>query len=400
MAEPSHVGDEAMDNQTAELGSQPSATTRSALLKRNPHLRDNQASPFGGLGSRQFLQKQLMTPGSATSASSFEEAASYDGFSDEGTPGTIGGKTPKPSVVHESRVYEEAAKTETEESGEAAHYVTKQQPTKRLSSPSRRSLARRLLGTSTKTHGMFPDDDDAHSVESMAESLPGSESDALPPGEMLSNVVVRRVPALGELDSQNSSLSVSPGRSVVTRRIVSSPRRTLRRSVIRRTGADGQVHEEVQYLDAEGNVVQNEGGSFFSTGSGDPTTTTTTSSTTTPGRTVTRRLVSPGQTLRRRVVRKTGADGRLHEEVQYVDADGNVVERADDSSLASTEGGVTTTSSTTSTPGRTTVTRRVVTPSKTTRRVLRRTGADGQVVEEVQYVDADGHVVQTDGGQV
>ncbi|RLN60135.1 hypothetical protein BBJ28_00025099, partial [Nothophytophthora sp. Chile5] len=359
MAEPSHVGDDAMDNQTAELGSQPAATTRSALLKRNPHLRDNQASPFGGLGSRQFLQKQLMTPGSATSASSFEEAASYDGFSDEGTPGTIGGKTPKPSVVHESRVYEEAATTETEESGEAVRYVTKQQPTKRLSSPSRRSLARRLLGTSTKTHGMFPDDDDAHSVDSMEESLPGSESDALPPTEMLSNIVVRRVPALGELDTQSSSVPMSPGRSVVTRRVVSSPRRTLRRSVIRRTGADGQVHEEVQYLDAEGNVVQNDGGSFFSMGSGDQSTTTTTSSsTTTPGRTVTRRLVSPGQTIRRRIVRKTGADGRLHEEVQYVDASGNVVEGADDSYLSSSEGGVATTSSTTSTPGRTTVTRR------------------------------------------
>ncbi|GMF22020.1 unnamed protein product [Phytophthora lilii] len=356
-------------------------TTRSVLLKRNPHLRDQTSSPagFGGLGTRQFLQKQLMTPGSATSASSFEEGASYDGFSDAGTPAS------------------EDAATKTEGSNQSlfvkagpdtTQYVTRtvaKQPTKRLSSPSRESLARRLMGTSTKMHGMLPDEESASKVDMME----GDGAD-LPPSELLSNMVVKTVPSIN-VETEASSMTMmplSPRSSKVTRRIVASPRKTMRRVVVRRTGADGKVHEEVQYLDAADQVVQTQGGEFFNAEGGETEETSTMSS----GRTtVTRRISTPAKTVRRVVVRRTGADGQVHEEVQFVDEDGNVVE-GDAATTSST------TSSTITTPSRSTVTRRIVTPARLTRRILRRTGADGQVHEEMQYLDADGNVVQTEGG--
>uniref|UniRef100_H3GF88 ABC transporter domain-containing protein n=1 Tax=Phytophthora ramorum TaxID=164328 RepID=H3GF88_PHYRM len=322
--------------------------SRNLLLKRNPQLRDTQASSpgFGGLGTRQFVHKQLMTPGSATSASSFEEGASYDGFSDAGTPGTDDG------FVQHSNVHVKAEPTE---------FVTRtgsKQPTKRLSSPSRESLARRLMGTSTNVHGMVPDDESRSKVDMKDGDLPS---------EMLGNLVVKRVPNL-------TVAATEPRSTKVTRRIVASPtRKSMRRVVVRRTGADGQVHEEVQYVDAAGQVVRTEGGSFFNEEQGEASTT--------------RRISTPGKTLRRVVIRRTGADGKVHEEVQFMDADGKVVEG--DGALAAS-------SSTTSTP---TVTRRIVTPAKLTRRILRRTGADGQVHEEVQYLDVDGNVVRTEGGE-
>ncbi|KAL4117371.1 hypothetical protein PRIC2_011362 [Phytophthora ramorum] len=322
--------------------------SRNLLLKRNPQLRDTQASSpgFGGLGTRQFVHKQLMTPGSATSASSFEEGASYDGFSDAGTPGTDDG------FVQHSNVHVKAEPTE---------FVTRtgsKQPTKRLSSPSRESLARRLMGASTNVHGMVPDDESRSKVDMKDGDLPS---------EMLSNLVVKRVPNL-------TVAATEPRSTKVTRRIVASPtRKSMRRVVVRRTGADGQVHEEVQYVDAAGQVVRTEGGSFFNEEQGEASTT--------------RRISTPGKTLRRVVIRRTGADGKVHEEVQFMDADGKVVEG--DGALAAS-------SSTTSTP---TVTRRIVTPAKLTRRILRRTGADGQVHEEVQYLDVDGNVVRTEGGE-
>ncbi|KAG3010130.1 hypothetical protein PC121_g5968 [Phytophthora cactorum] len=328
MADSSHLTDDGTNTQTA----------RSVLLKRNPHLRGNDTSSpagFGGLGTRQFLQKQLMTPGSATSASSFEEGASYDGFSDAGTPAS------EESSQHRN-LY---VKTE---SGET-HYATRtgsKQPTKRLSSPSRESLARRLV-------------DEA--------------SDDLPPSELITNVVVKTVPTItvdGEASAKTTMVPLSPRSTKITRRIVASPRKTMRRVVLRKTGADGKVHEQVQYVDADGQVVQ-QSGNFFN-------------ETTNSGRTTVSRVSTPAKTVRRVVVRRTGADGQVHEEVQYLDADGNVVR---------TEVG-----DAPSGPSGTVVTRRIVTPGKTTRRVIvRRTGADGQVHEEAQYLDADGNVVQNDG---
>ncbi|ETI39692.1 hypothetical protein F443_14726 [Phytophthora nicotianae P1569] len=302
-------------------------SARSVLLKRNPHLRVNDTSSpagFGGLGTRQFLQKQLMTPGSATSASSFEEGASYDGFSDAGTPAS-----------EHKRLYVKAEAGETQ-------YVTRtgsKQPTKRLSSPNRESLARRWVETS---------------------------SDDLP-SDILTNVVVKTVPSIevGGESSTKTMVPLSPRSSKITRRVVASPRKTMRRVVLRKTGADGKVHEQVQYVDADGQVVQQTGAFFNETNS---------------GRTTVTRVSTPTQTVRRVVVRRTGADGKVHEEVQYLDVDGNVVR---------TEGGEAPSSSSS-----TVVTRRIVTPGKTTRRVIvRKTGADGQVHEVAQYLDADGNVV-------
>ncbi|KAK1942589.1 putative ABC transporter ATP-binding protein/permease [Phytophthora citrophthora] len=366
-------------------------TARSVLLKRNPHLRVNDTSSpagFGGLGTRQFLQKQLMTPGSATSASSFEEGASYDGFSDAGTPAS------------------EDALTQVKAGTSDVQYVshTTKQPTKRLSSPSRESLARRLMGTSTEKHGMLPDDE---SVSKVREEDNG----------LLNNLVVKTVPSIS---TSTTMVPLSPRSTKVTRRIVASPRTTLRRVVIRKTGADGKVHEQVQYVDADGQVVQ-QGGNFFNAETEDKSAV---------------QISTPAKSLRRVVVRRTGADGQIHEEVQFLDADGNVVESK--SSTSST------TSSVTSTPIRSTLTRRTlrrsgpdgkvyeqiqfldaegnvvktegddfdsipssstvvtrtVTPGKKTRRVIvRRTGADGQMHEEVQYLDTDGNVVSTEGSQ-
>ncbi|EEY67293.1 uncharacterized protein PITG_04288 [Phytophthora infestans T30-4] len=216
-------------------------TTRNVLLKRNPHLRGNDTSSpagFGGLGTRQFLQKQRMTPGSATSASSFEEGASYDAFSDAGTPAS----------EHKSLT----VKTESSDVTRAGN----KQPTKRLSSPSRESLARRWIGGDMSTQTMVP---------------------------------------------------LSPRSTKITRRIVTSPRKTMRRVVLRKTGADGKVHEQVQYVDADGQVVQQSGNFFNETTSSGRTTVTT-----------------PAKTVRRVLVRRTGADGKVHEEVQFLDADGNV----------------------------------------------------------------------------
>ncbi|KAF4045635.1 ABC-2 type transporter [Phytophthora infestans] len=305
-------------------------TTRNVLLKRNPHLRGNDTSSpagFGGLGTRQFLQKQRMTPGSATSASSFEEGASYDGFSDAGTPAS----------EHKSLT----VKTESSDVTRAGN----KQPTKRLSSPSRESLARRWVETST---------DGASSI--------------LPPNEILTNVVVKTVPSIeigGDMSTQ-TMVPLSPRSTKITRRIVASPRKTMRRVVLRKTGADGKVHEQVQYVDADGQVVQQSGNFFNETTSSGRTTVTT-----------------PAKTVRRVLVRRTGADGKVHEEVQFLDADGNVVRTEGGEAPSSSSGAV--------------VTRTVVTPGKTIRRVIvRRTGADGQVHEVAQYLDADGNVVETD----
>ncbi|RLN94900.1 hypothetical protein BBJ28_00025476, partial [Nothophytophthora sp. Chile5] len=170
---------------------------------------------------------------------------------------------------------------------------------------------------------------------------------------------------------------------------VVTPSKTTRR-VLRRTGADGQVVEEVQYVDADGQVVQTDGGQIVTAGSG--------SSSSPPGSTsVTRRVVTPGRTIRRVIVRRTGADGQVREEVQYLDADGNVVQ-GEGGELVRSESSETVTSASSSPPGSTSVMRRVVTPGRTIRRVIvRRTGADGQVREEVQYLDADGNVVQGEG---
>ncbi|KAL3664417.1 hypothetical protein V7S43_010740 [Phytophthora oleae] len=328
------------DNQT-ELGTN-TQTTRSVLLKRNPHLRVNDtASPagFGGLGTRQFLQKQLMTPGSATSASSFEEGASYDGFSDAGTPAS-----------------EEALSSHVKAGTTDVQYVThttSKQPTKRLSSPSRASLARRLMGTSTEKHGMLPDDESVSKVRE-------EEDNNLPPREMLSNLVVKTVPSIS---TSTTMVPLSPRSTKVTRRIVASPRKTMRRVVIRRMGPDGKVHEEVQYVDADGQVVQ-QSGKFFNAETEDTSAI---------------RISTPAKTVRRVVVRRTGADGQVHEEVQFLDAAGNVVGGKGTSSL--------TASSEISTPSRSTI----------TRRILRRRGPDGQVHEQVQYLDVEGNVVKTEG---
>ncbi|KAE9316777.1 hypothetical protein PF008_g18917 [Phytophthora fragariae] len=352
----------ATDNQADGATHTEPNSSRSVLLKRNPHLRDSSAtsSPagFGPLGTRQFLHKQLMTPGSATSASSFEEGASFDGFSDAGTPAS----EQKLLGVHNN------AETVT-------HRSVSKQPTKRLSSPSRESLARRLMGTATNQHGMLPDD----------ESVTTSQDNEVLPTGMLSSIVVKTVTSIsvpmGEA-SAAASVPLSPRSAKVTRRIVASPRKTLRRVVVRRTGADGKVHEEVQYVDAEGQVVQ--GGDFFNAEADEAVTTSTSSA----GRTtVTRRIVTPAK-LTRRVLRRTGADGQVHEQVQYLDVDGNVVQTEGDSDAVSST-------------GNTVVTRRTVTPGKTIRRVLvRRTGADGQTHEEVQFLDADGNAVQSDGSEL
>ncbi|GMF50967.1 unnamed protein product [Phytophthora fragariaefolia] len=364
MADPNHMHD---DN--------PPQTGRSVLLKRNPHLRDGCAtsspSGFGALGTRQFLQKQLMTPGSATSASSFEEGASIDGFSDAGTPASVN------ASLH--------VKTEPTET--ATHFVTRsvtKQPTKRLSSPSRESLARRLMGTSTEVHGMLPDEQSVSKVEMMEQ-----QEHELPPTGMLSSLVVKTVPTISvKGDTSTAAVPLSPRSAKMTRRIVASPRKTMRRVVVRRTGADGKVHEEVQYVNADGQVVK--GGNFFNAEAGDTEEAVTTSSS---GKTtITKRISTPVKTLRRVVVRRTGADGQAHEEVQFVDADGNVVESEGAASSTTV-----TSRSTTSTPLRSSITRRIVTPGKLTRRILRRTGADGQVHEQVQYLDVDGNVVQTEG---
>ncbi|KAG6623794.1 multidrug resistance protein ABC superfamily [Phytophthora cinnamomi] len=363
-----------------------STTARSVLLKRNPHLRDSSAtsSPagFGALGTRQFLHKQLMTPGSATSASSFEEGASFDGFSDAGTPASeqqllLGSKS--------SGLQLKAEPTET-----VTHFVTRsasKQPTKRLSSPSRESLARRLMGTATSQHGMLPDDESVARVDTME----WAQDNELPPSGMLSNMVVKTVPTItvpGEASASASTVPLSPRSAKVTRRIVASPRKTLRRVVMRRTDVDGKVHEDVQYVDADGQVAQ--GGNFFNAEADEAVTTFSTSSTGTT--TVTRSVSTPGKTLRRVVVQRTGADGQVREDVQFVDADGHIVESDDAASTSSV-----TTSSTMSTPAASSITRRIVTPGKLSRRILRRTGADGQVLEQVQYLDADGNVVQTEG---
>ncbi|KAE9293335.1 hypothetical protein PF001_g18307, partial [Phytophthora fragariae] len=264
----------ATDNQADGATHTEPNPSRSVLLKRNPHLRDSSApsSPagFGPLGTRQFLHKQLMTPGSATSASSFEEGASFDGFSDAGTPAS----EQKLLGVHNN------AETVT-------HRSVSKQPTKRLSSPSRESLARRLMGTATNQHGMLPDD----------ESVTTSQDNEVLPTGMLSSIVVKTVPSIsvpmGEA-SAAASVPLSPRSAKVTRRIVASPRKTLRRVVVRRTGADGKVHEEVLYVDAEGQVVQ--GGDFFNAEADEAVTTSTSSA----GRTtVTRRIVTPAKLTRR-----------------------------------------------------------------------------------------------------
>ncbi|KAG7396347.1 hypothetical protein PHYBOEH_002450 [Phytophthora boehmeriae] len=359
-------------DEISETGSQ---LARAALLKRNRHLQDTQMSSpagFGGLGTRQFLQKQLMTPGSATSASSFEEGASYDGFSDAGTPGTDGGLT-KSGTQHKFFV-----KAESAESGEAAQYVARstKQPTKRLSSPSRESLARRIIGTSSETHGMVESEETKRNVDTAED-----ESTELPPSEVLTNLVVKRVPSLNisEIQSTGESVPLSPRQSTkVARRIVTSPRKTIRRRVVRTEGKDGKLHEVVQYVNAEGQVVENPGASFFDEETTVKTSTTLSSQTATS-------IVTPSK-LTRRTLRRTGADGQVYEVVQYLDASGNIV-RSEGYDFSAFESAPNSSSSTT-----------ISTPSKRIRRVvIRRTGADGQMHEEVQFLDADGNVVQSDG---
>ncbi|RLN56221.1 hypothetical protein BBP00_00008108 [Phytophthora kernoviae] len=387
MADPSQLQDEVSETQT-DLGTS-SHSTRAALLKRNRHLQDTQMSSpagFGGLGTRQFLQKQLMTPGSATSAtsaSSFEEGASYDGFSDAGTPGTDDGLA---NSGTQHKFFVRAGTSESAEGSETTQYVARtasKQPTKRLSSPSRQSLARRLMSTSTETHGMVENEEITRSVDIVED-----ESSDLPPDEVLTNLVVKRVPSLNisGMQTTGESVPLSPRQSMkVTRRIVASPRKTIRRRVIRTAGKDGKVHEVVQYVNAEGQVVENPGANFFDEGVTSETSMTLSGQTPT-----TRRISSPAQRLRRVVVRRTGADGQVHEEVQYMDADGNVV-KSD-----GTEGSTIMTNTSVSTPGLTATTR-IVTPSKLTRRTIRRTGVDGQVHEVVQYLDANGNIVRTEG---
>ncbi|CAI5705212.1 hypothetical protein KXD40_008725 [Peronospora effusa] len=338
-------------DQAVEVGINTTINTQSILLKRNPHLRENSqtSSPagFGGLGARQNVRKQLMTPGSATSASSFEEGASYDGFFDTGTPASDRGSMTK--------------STRTEKMPR----LTKQ-PTKKLSSPSRESLMRRLVN----------DEENSCRVD--------GEGDDFLPSAILDNLVVKHVPTIyaeGEAKALSTSIlsSTSPS-AKLTRRIVVPPRKNMRRVVVRSTGADGQTHEQVRYMDADGQVVQQSGNAAEDV-------TDETSAISVGRSTITGYASTPAMTLRRVVVRKTGADGQVHEEVQFVDAHGNVV---DGEGVALNV----TTSTMTPTP---VTTQQIVTPRKLTQRTLRRTGADGQVHVQVQYLDVDGNIVRTEG---
>ncbi|KAF1787425.1 P-loop containing nucleoside triphosphate hydrolase [Phytophthora cactorum] len=333
MADSSHLTDDGTNTQTA----------RSVLLKRNPHLRGNDTSSpagFGGLGTRQFLQKQLMTPGSATSASSFEEGASYDGFSDAGTPAS------EESSQHRN-LY---VKTE---SGET-HYATRtgsKQPTKRLSSPSRESLARRLV-------------DEA--------------SDDLPPSELITNVVVKTVPTItvdGEASAKTTMVPLSPRSTKITRRIVASPRKTMRRVVLRKTGEGGKVHEQVQYVDADGQVVQ-QSGNFFNetTNSG---RTTVSQRERTDKSTKKYSTSTPMETSYERKLEMLLLALLVHEEAQYLDADGNVVQN-DGSNAPGSSSSAQESPPSSDTSSRTTVTRRVV----------RRMVVHGNVIEEGALVSA------------
>ncbi|CAI5708328.1 unnamed protein product [Peronospora destructor] len=204
------------------------------------------------------------------------------------------------------------------------------------------------------------------------------EGDDLLPSAILDNIVVKLVPTIyteGEARVLSTSITSSTSPlAELTRQIVVPSCKHMRRVVVRNTGADGQVHEEVQFVDTDGNVVHDEGVAV---------NVTTSAMTTTP--VIARHIVTPNK-LTQRTLRRTGADGQVRVQVQYLDIGGNIVrtEGEDFDSISGSSGAA--------------VTRRIVTPGKITRRVVvRKTGADGRVHEEVQYMDADGNVVQSDG---
>ncbi|CAH0478264.1 unnamed protein product [Peronospora belbahrii] len=292
-----------------------------------------------------------MTPGSATSASSFEERTSaYDGISDASTPASDRGLVAKSTRM------------------ENMTRLTKQ-PTKKLSFSSRESLARRLV-------------DDEHNRNRIAK-----QEDDLLLDDLLSKIVIKPVPFINAQDeakaSSTSMIPISPRSFNFTRQIVVSPRRSMRRVVIRRTGVDGQIHEQVRYVDAEGQTVR-QSGNFFSA----DTETDETSVVSSEEAPVTPAVSTPAKTLQRVTVRKTDEDGQVREEVQFVDANGNTVDG---------EGTATNVTTSTMIPVRS-IARQVVTPKKLTQRTLRRTGSHGQVYEQVQYIDVDGNIVRTEGG--
>ncbi|CAI5708087.1 unnamed protein product [Hyaloperonospora brassicae] len=320
------------------------STSELRHLQRPAHGNVSQLSSpadFGGLGTRQFLRKQLTTPGSATSASSFEDSVSSNGFSDAGTLSS--GRTKS-------------------DHGTATSY---KQMTKKLSSPSRASLARHLMDTKFETN-----------------TVTTTTSRDLPPGEILSNLVVKRVPFSYDVsqDASSSRASVSP-RTLTqpTQQITALPRKMIRRVVIRRTGADGRVHEEVRYVDADGQVVQQ----HEQVRSAEAETTTKESAALSGQAIFSRELPTSATTLRRVVVRRTGADGQVHEEVKFVDMHGNVVRSEGRSTSSSSEANE--------------ATQQDEIPVHSSKRVVvQKIETDGEVHEEVQLEDTDGSVVESD----
>uniref|UniRef100_A0AAV1TBA1 ABC transporter domain-containing protein n=1 Tax=Peronospora matthiolae TaxID=2874970 RepID=A0AAV1TBA1_9STRA len=292
---------------------------------------------FGGLGTRQYLQKHLITPGSATSASSFEEGGLSDGFSDAGT------------------LSSDRSKSEHGTTSSLKHM------TKKLSSPSRESLARHLVDTKFETSKVDMTDD-------------GLLSNGL-----LGNLVVKQVPFSFEKgqDSMTSMVEVSSqALTTQTQEILEIPRKKIRRVVIRRTGADGRVrHEEVRYVDADGKAVQQRGQQCYAEDE-----TTGTSAAFAEQKMVSPQVSTSAKILRRVVVRRTEADGQVYEEVKYLDVLGNIVRsegRRVSSSSKACEG-----------------TRHIEVPVQTSGRTSVQTTEEtrGVAGEEMQHVAAAGNV--------
>lgn len=194
------------------------------------------------------------------------------------------------------------------------------------------------------------------------------------PGQVVKRVVVRREVTGGaaspasevSVESQSQSTvtgqleeqvvegdyvtqASTPGRTVVTRRIV-SPGQVVKRVIVRRQGAGGEAeptseaHEDVQYLSEP-------------VGGSEIVTSTTTGyseeeqaveeyseSTSSPARTtVTRRVVTPGQTVKRVVMRRHGVTGagdsasESQEGVEYVTSVSQTLEAGDDEVAADSE---------------------------------------------------------------
>ncbi|CEG44559.1 Pleiotropic drug resistance proteins (PDR1-15), ABC superfamily [Plasmopara halstedii] len=203
MAHSSHV----IDNQ---VDSRISKHSTSQLLQRNPHLREsNTMSPYD-----QLITRHLVTPGSVTSASSFEESVVSDQTSEFGTPALLQSNS---------------------KSWNSKQEIGVKQPRKKLSSLNRELLVRNL------------------EVESTAFDRNEDTSENL-----LEHLVIKTVPSLNDSSRTRTitTLPLSPQSSKVTRRIVVSPRRTLRRVVVRKVGVNGETDEKVEYLDGDGHVVE------------------------------------------------------------------------------------------------------------------------------------------------